>query len=174
MAWITKNSAGMRVAHREVPYLTEDMRRKFETDILPRFPSKQAATLPALHEVQHAYGYIPYQAIEEVATFLEQDAATVLDTATFYEEFFLEPRGKYTVWVCQSLSCELMGQPDLLDAISQKLGIEPGETTDDGRITLMTVECLGSCGTAPVALVNERLHENVTRSNFESLLDELN
>ncbi len=173
MAWITKNSATMEIERRDEPYLTDAMKAKLTADVLPRFPRKQAATLPALHEVQHAYDYIPHQALEEIAAFLELEPSVVMDTATFYEEFFLRPRGKYLIWVCQSLSCEIMGQPTLLEQISAKLDIEPGETTDDGKFTLMTAECLGSCGTAPVALVNEDLHENLTYDNFERVLDSL-
>ena len=109
----------------------------------------------------------------EVAGFLDLSAAEVLDTASFYEEYWLSPKGKYVVWVCQSISCELLGQVDLLNQIKQKLGIDVGETTADGRFTLMTVECLGSCGTAPCALVNEKLYENITTENFENVLDGL-
>lgn len=173
MAWITKNSGTMQIERRDEPYLTAQMKEHLERDVLPRYPTKRAATLPALHEVQHAHGWIPPQAIEEIAEFLGLQASEVLDTATFYEEFFLQPRGKYTVWVCQSISCELMGNVPLLRKIEEKLGIEAGQTTPDGRITLMTVECLGSCGTAPCALVDEKLHENITYENFERVLDEL-
>ncbi|MBI1337080.1 MAG: NADH-quinone oxidoreductase subunit NuoE [Phycisphaera sp.] len=172
MAWITKNSGSATVARRDEPYLTDEMKAKAEREILPRFPTKQAATIPLLHEIQHAYNWIPMQAIEELAAYLELSASQVLDTATFYEEFFLEPRGEYTVWVCRSISCELMGQDKILRAAQDKLGIEPGQTTPDGKFTLMHVECLGSCGTAPCALVGEKLHECLTPESFAKILDE--
>jgi len=173
MAWITKNSAGMQIDRRDEPYLHGELRQRLENDVLTRFPTKQAATLPVLHALQEEHGYLPYQAIEEAADLLELNPSEVLDTATFYEEFWLQPHGKYVVWVCQSISCELMGQKPLVERISEKLGIDVGETTGDGRFTLMNVECLGSCGTAPCALVNETLHENLTAENFERVLDEL-
>jgi len=97
----------------------------------------------------------------------------MLDTASFYEEFWLQPKGKYVIWVCQSVSCEIMRHDRIIDAISDKLGIEPGETTEDGRFTLMHVECIGACGGAPAALVNEKLHENLTPENVGRILDEL-
>ena len=173
MAWIMKNSATMEIDRRNEPYLDDALKKELEKDVLPRFPSKQAATLPSLHAIQEKHGWIPHQAMLELAEFLEVPASEIMDTATFYEEFWLEPKGKYVIWICQSLSCELMGHGSLLQAVSQKLGIEPGQTTDDGKFTLMTVECLGSCGTAPCALVNETLHENMTIANFDSVLDAL-
>lgn len=173
MAWITKNSATMEVERREQPYLTDELKAKLETQVIPRFPRRQAATLPVLHALQHEHRWLPYQAIEEAAEFLGLQASEVLDTATFYEEFWLRPHGKYVIWVCQSISCELLGHGKLLERLQQKLGIEPGQTTDDGKFTLMTVECLGSCGTAPCALINERLHEDLTVENFERLIDAL-
>jgi NADH-quinone oxidoreductase subunit E len=173
MAWITKNSAGMTIERQDTPYLDAALKQKLEAELLPLYPTRQAASLPVLHALQEKIGWLPKQAIEEAGQFLDVPASQMLDTATFYEEYWLEPKGKYVVWVCQSLSCELMGQKPLLEKIKAKLGIEVGETTKDGRITLMSVECLGSCGTAPCALVNEVLHENVTAENFEKVIDGL-
>ena len=173
MAWITKNSGTMQIERRDEPYLTAAIRKDFEQRMLPRYPNKQAATIPLLHAIQDEHNWLPYQAIEEAAEFLDLPASTVLDTATFYEEFFLQPRGKYTIWVCQSVSCEIMGHQKLIDKLSDKLGIAPGETTDDGKYTLMHVECIGACGGAPCALVNHKLHENLTADNVEQILDGL-
>jgi len=173
MAWITKNSATATIDRRDEPYLTDEMKAQLEADVMPRYPTRQAATLPVLHALQEAHGWLQYQSLEEAADFLGIPASVVLDTATFYEEFWLQPKGKYVVWICQSISCEIMGSVSLLDAIQDKLGIEVGETTDDGRITLMGVEFLVSCGTAPCALVNEDLHERLSFDNFASVLDGL-
>ncbi len=173
MAWIVKNSAATQINRRTQPYLDDALKADIEATILPRYPTKRAAVLPVLHEVQHKHNWIPHQAIEETATFLGLAPSEVLDTATFYEDFWLEPKGKYLIMVCQSISCELMGQTQLLEKIQAKLGILPGQTTDDGRFTLMTAECLGSCDTAPCALVNEKLYEGLTVENFERVLDSL-
>jgi len=173
MAWIVKNSGTMEIDRQEEPYLDAEMRKQLDKTYADRFPNRQAMTLPVLHAIQEKHGWIPYQAIEEAGEFLGLAASEVLDTATFYEEFFLQPKGRYTIWVCQSLSCEIMGEGGLVERVKDKLGIEVGETTDDGKFTLMKVECLGSCGTAPCALVNETLHENLTAENFEKILEEL-
>ena len=173
MAWIMKNSAAMTIDRRDEPYLTDQMKAALEADVLPRYPTRQAATLPVLHAVQHEHNYLPYQAVEEAAAFLGVSASEMLDTATFYEEYWLTPKGKYLIMVCQSISCELMNHGQLLEMIQDKLGIGPGETTDDGKFTLMTAECLGSCGTAPCALINETLHENLTAENFDAQIGAL-
>ena len=173
MAWLTKQSGTMQIERRDTPYLTDELKAQLEKDVLPRYPTKQAATLPALHAVQEKYGFVPYQAMEEIAELLGLSASEVLDTATFYEMYWLEPKGKYVIEVCQSLSCELMGHGDILARIGEKLGIEPGQTTEDGKFSCETVECLGSCGTAPCALVNETLHEDLTDATLEEIIEAL-
>jgi NADH-quinone oxidoreductase subunit E len=173
MGWITKNSATQQIDRRDEPYLDPQMRDQLEREILPRYPERKAATLPVLHALQEKHGWLPYQSIEEAADFLGVQASEVLDTATFYEEFWLRPRGRYVIWVCQSISCEIMGEPNLTQRLVEHLGVDPGETTDDGKFTLMKVECLGACGSAPCALVNEELHERLTPDNFVRILSEL-
>ena len=173
MAWIVKNSATAQVELRDEPYLDDELKAELEAQVLPRYPTRQAATLPVLHAIQHKHHWIAHQALMEAAAFLEVSDSEMLDTATFYEEFWLEPKGRYLIMLCRSISCELCGQRPLLDRIREKLGIEPGETTVDGHFTLMEAECLGSCGTAPCALVNETLHESLTSENFERILDGL-
>jgi NADH-quinone oxidoreductase subunit E len=173
MAWIVKNSATMRVDRREQPYLSEALKARLEAEVMPRYPTRMAATLPVLHALQHEHGWLPMQAIEEAAAFLGLRPAEVLDTATFYEEFWLQPKGKYLIMLCQSISCELTGQRDLLRRLQSLLGVEPGQTTPDGKFTLMTAECLGSCGTAPCALINETLYERLTAENLEKTLSSL-
>ncbi len=173
MAWITKNSATMRIDRRAEPYLSGDMRRELSEKIVPRYASTQAALLPALHMIQHAYGWIPPQAMQEIAEFLGGGLkpADVLDTASFYEEYWLKPKGDHLVAVCRSIACEFCGQRAVTDACKAHLGIEVGETTDDGRFTLIEIECLGSCGTAPAMLVDETLMEDVTPEQVPGILD---
>ncbi|MBL0921247.1 MAG: NADH-quinone oxidoreductase subunit NuoE [Phycisphaerales bacterium] len=172
MAWIAKPSSTMRVDRRSEPYLTEAMRSELTSKILPRYATKQGALLPALHMVQHEHGWIPAQAMEEIGAFLGLSAAEVLDCASFYEEYWLKPKGRHVVAVCRSIACEFCGHKQITDAVREKLGIEIGETTDDGKWTLIELECLGSCGTAPVALVDETLHENITAEQVRRLIDE--
>ncbi len=171
MAWIVKPSATAKIERRAEPYVTEAMRREILKTYVPRYETKLACLLPALHLVQHEYGWIPPQAMEELAGVLGLKAADVLDTASFYEEYWLKPRGKHLIQVCRSISCEFCGQQKVTDAIREKLGIEVGETTDDGRFTLVELECLGSCGTAPAVLIDETLHENVAPESAGRLID---
>lgn len=173
MAWITKNSATMEIERRDEPYLTQTMRDDLAKRILPRYETKMAALLPVLHEVQHHAGYLPHQALLEVADFLDLAPAQVLDTASFYEEFFFHPVGKYIIGVCQSISCEACGHQAIVDHLRDKLGIEPHETTSDGLFTLRCMECLGACDTAPCALVNEERRDLLTIGQIDALIDEI-
>lgn len=173
MAWIVKNSAASQIQRRDQPYLDEALKTEIQSHVLPKYPTKQAAVLPVLHAIQHKHNWIPHQAIQETAEFLELPAAEVLDTASFYEDFWLHPKGKYLIMICQSISCELMNHNALLEKIKSKLDIDVGQTTQDNRFTLMTAECLGSCDTAPCALVNEKLFESLTPDNVDRVLDDL-
>lgn len=171
MAWITKDSAGMKIERRDEPYFTPGMKETMTATYLPRYEVRKGALLPALHMVQHEYGWIPAQALHEIAEFLGLPPAEVFDTASFYEEYWLHPKGRHLIAVCRSIACEFCGQPGITDAIKDKLGIEVGETTDDGLFTLIELECIGSCGTAPAVLIDETLHENVAPDNIGALID---
>jgi NADH-quinone oxidoreductase subunit E len=171
MAWITKPSATTRIERRDEPYLTEAMARELRETIIPRYETRLACTLPALHMVQHEYGWIPPQAMMEIAEALELTPADVLDTASFYEEYWLQRRGRHLIGVCRSIACEFCGQRDVTDAVKAKLDIEVGETTDDGRFTLIELECLGACGGAPAILIDETLHEGVRPQQIVELID---
>lgn len=172
MAWLVEDRRREQVARGE-PLLTEELKTELREKYFPRYPTKRAVTLPALHLIQHAYGWIPTQAIAEVAEFLELQPAEVLDTATFYEEYWLKPKGKYLIQVCRSLACEICGSSELTEHLCKKLNIEPGQTTADKKFTLVELECLGSCGTAPAVLINQTLHENLTVAKLDEELDKL-
>ena len=173
MAWITENRRTETVERRPEPYLTDDMKIDLATRYFPRYPTKRAVLLPALHTIQHTYGWIPVQAMEEVGAFLELQPAEVMDTASFYEEYWLRPKGQYLLQVCRSLSCEICGSRQITEHLQRKLELELGETTADGRFTLIELECLGSCGTAPAILVNDVLHEDVTVETVDELIARL-
>ena len=173
MAWIMKNSAGEEIDRRPEPYLSDEDKAHLEKEVIPKYPVRKAASLPVLHEIQHKHGYIPQQAMEEAAQYLQVTTAELNDTATFYDDFFLRPKGKYLIGVCESISCELRGSEGLIAHLEQKLGISEGQTTEDGRFTLRRMQCLGSCGSAPCCLVEEDLHENLTLENADDILDKL-
>lgn len=170
MAWIPKPSATTKIERRDEPYLTQAMQDELRERYLPRYETTLAALLPALHMIQHEYHWIPPQAMEEIASFLNISPSDVMDTATFYEEYALAPRGRHVVGVCRSIACEFCGQPQVTQAIKDALGIDVGETTPDDRVCLVELECLGSCGTAPVALIDEELHEQLTPERAAELV----
>jgi len=172
MAWLVEDRRAALEATGE-PLLTEAIKAHLRDAYFPRYPTKRAVLLPALHHVQHTYGHIPMQALQEIAEFLELAPSEVLDTATFYEEYWLKPKGKYLLQVCRSLSCEICDSGKLTRAIQDTLKIDIGQTTKDGRFTLVELECLGACGTAPVALVNEVLHEELTPAKLMDIIKSL-
>jgi NADH-quinone oxidoreductase subunit E len=173
MAWIVENRRVAVVEKPEKPYLSDELKHELTTKYFPRYPTKQAVLLPALHAVQHAHGWIPQAALLEIAEFLQLSPAEVMDTATFYEEYWLKPKGQYLFQVCRSLACEICGSKKITDHLTQKFGCELGETSSDGRFTLVELECLGSCGTAPAVLVNDVLYEDVTCESIDKLIEEL-
>jgi len=171
MAWITKPSGTMKIERRDQPYLTQGMRDDLSARVLPRYERSMGALLPTLHMIQHEYGWVPHQAMMEVAAFLKIQPADVIDTASFYEEYWLKPKGKHLVQVCRSIACEVCGHEAITEAIKAKLGIDVGETTDDGEFTLIELECLGSCDTAPVMLIDETLYERLTPESAVAALE---
>ncbi|MDG2053472.1 MAG: NADH-quinone oxidoreductase subunit NuoE [Phycisphaerales bacterium] len=173
MTWRAKPSATTKIEKRDIPYLTPQMLESYRKDVLPRYETKMGALMPILHDVQHHYGYIAAQAMVEIALFLEITPGDVLDTASFYEDYHLEPVGKYVVAVCQSIACEVCGHQAIVDYVREKLDIEPHETTDDGKFTLLTMECLGACDTAPCALVNDQRYDNLSITSLEKILESL-
>ncbi len=173
MAWIAEDPRRARLDAGQ-PLLTDDLKQHIADVYFPRYPTKRACLLPALHLVQHEYGHIDPQALREIGEFLEVAPAEVFDTATFYEEYWLRPKGKYLVAICRSLACEIVGSNAIIERLLGKMDLlDVGETTDDGRFTLVALECLGSCGTAPVALVNDVLHEDITADSISDFLDTL-
>jgi len=154
--------------------LTEEMRQAIR-DAMARYPSKQAATLPALHIVQDAQRHVSAEAVREIGGLLELHPAQVHDTLSFYGFFRDEqrPLGQHRVWVCRSLSCMLRGGEELLAELSRRYGIRPGETTADGRITLEFAECLGACEGGPCMLVDEGCYLDLTMEKACEILDRL-
>jgi NADH-quinone oxidoreductase subunit E len=173
MAWNVKPSATTKIPTRDEPYLTEAMKQRFTKEIIPRYERSMGALMPVLTEVQETYGHVPYQAMVEIATLLDIHPGDVLDTVSFYEEYTTEPVGKYVIGVCQSIACEVCGHQAILDHLRRRFDIEPHETTDDGRFTLLAMECLGACEGAPCALLNGDRHDNLTIERIDQLIDAL-
>jgi NADH-quinone oxidoreductase subunit E len=154
--------------------LTDDLRQQILA-YLPRYPSKQAVTLPALHLVHDALRSVPREAIKEIAELLDLSPAQVHDTMTFYQFFREEsaPQGRTRLWVCRSLACALRGGDELLGTICERLQVKPGSTSADGQISVEFAECIGACEGAPAVLINDEARMNVTPDRVDALLDEL-
>lgn len=149
-----------------------DTYRQFE-DVLTRYPTKRAAILPTLWLAQGEFGYLSSEAVEYVAGLLDLSPATVQGVVTFYTMFATKPMGRFHVQVCTNLSCTLVGARTLVGRLEDKLGVKVGGTTEDRTFSLSEVECLGSCGTAPVVQVNEDYHERQTPDSVVRLIDRL-
>ncbi len=139
--------------------------------IFSQYPDKKSATLPLLHLAQSQHGYISNSVINTIADLVDCHPAIVMDCVSFYTMLYTKPQGRHIIQVCQTLSCSLNGADSLVDYVSDKYEIEPGETSADGRFTLMKVECLGSCGTAPVVQINKEYHEGLSSQQFDKLLE---
>jgi len=138
-----------------------------------RYPHPNSALLPALALAQKEHGWLSPEVLEEVAQVMELSPAQVGSVASFYTMFNRRPVGKYLVQVCTNIACSLLGAEHIVEHLKRQLGIGVGETTPDGRFTLMEVECLGSCGTAPVMQVNDTYYENLTAEKVDQILAEL-
>lgn len=144
--------------------------------IIRRYPEgkQKSALLPVLHLAQAEFdGWLSTEVMDYVASLLSIKPIEVYEVATFYSMYNLEPVGKCLIEVCQTGPCWLRGSDEIVNHLESKLGIKVGETTADGMFTLKTVECLGSCGTAPMLQCGSKYHENLTTDKVDALLKEL-
>jgi NADH-quinone oxidoreductase subunit E len=138
-----------------------------------RYPKKEAAMLPVLYLAQREFGHLGPEAIEYVAKLMDQAPARVQGVVSFYTMYNMKPIGRHHIQVCRTLSCALRGAEEVTEYLRKKLGIDCGQTTPDGRFTLSEVECLASCGTAPMMQVNDDYYENLTEEKINQILDAL-
>jgi NADH-quinone oxidoreductase E subunit len=152
------------------PEVVEEMRSH-----LTKYPPdrKRSALIPLLFVIQRERGYIDNPGVNFLAQFLGEEITDVWETATFYSMFNLRPIGRHHIQICKTLSCKIMGEPEITDHICSKLGIHPGETTEDGKFTVSLVECLGSCGTAPMMQIGFDYYENLTKETVDKILNSL-
>ena len=142
-------------------------------DILEKYNQDKDNLIQILNEVQDRFGYIPKKAQEEVADYLKITLAEVYGVITFYSRFTLKPKGKYSVSVCMGTACFVKGSEKLLDRVKEKLKIDIGETTPDGKFSLEETRCLGACGLAPVFTINGEVYGKATVQKVDQVLDEL-
>jgi NADH-quinone oxidoreductase E subunit len=153
---------------------TPEHRARFD-EIVQRYPPdrRRSAVLPALYLAQKQQGYITANAIRHVAEVLGITRADVEDVVSFYTMFYRKPVGRFVLQVCRTLSCALNGAERVTEALTEKLGIAPGQTDADATFTLIEVECLGACDRAPVVMVNDAWHECLQPEDAAKLVDEL-
>ena len=147
---------------------------EFET-MKARFPAgfESSLVLPCLRRIQEDRGFVADSDIDELTAYLGVPRIQIEEVLGYYTQFRRKPIGRWHVQTCRNVSCSMRGAERLIDHLREKLGVAPGETTPDGRFTLSTVECLGSCGTAPVVMVNDAYHENMTREKLDALVASL-
>ncbi len=152
--------------------LSKEIIKKIKTLSL-HFPEKKSALIPALQAIQDEFGWLPDAAIRQLAELLNIAPNKIYGVATFYSMFKLAPVGKYHIQICRNVSCQLMGAKNIIDHLSKKLKIKPGETTKDERYTITLVECLGSCSAAPVMMINDKYYENLNADKVDDILKRL-
>lgn len=145
---------------------------RFEA-ILTRYPDKRAAIMPTLWLAQKEFGHLSNDALTYVAGLLELSPAFVASVASFYTMYYKKPMGRHHVQVCTNLSCDLVGSGQILDCLKERLGIGPGETTADGRFSLDEVECLASCGTAPMMQIDDDYWEDLNVDKVLEIIERL-
>ncbi|MEN9449047.1 MAG: hypothetical protein RJA25_2337 [Bacteroidota bacterium] len=149
---------------------------KIVEEILNQYPTdkSKSALLPLLHLAQAEFdGWLSVPVMDYVASILKIKPIEVYEVATFYSMFHLEPVGKYLIEICQTSSCWMCGSEDVINYLEDKLGVETGDITPDGMFQVRKVECLGSCGTAPMFQIGEKYYENLTFEKIDAILDEL-
>jgi NADH-quinone oxidoreductase subunit E len=146
---------------------------KIVDELVSRYPAKQAACIPVLHLCQKQVGWVSPEVIAYVATRLSMSTSEVQGVVTFYTMYHQHPPGKHTVWVCRTLSCELMGAKTLQEHLERRLGCHAGGTSADGTFSLKKAECLAGCGYGPMVQVDDQFYENLTVEKLDALLDRI-
>ena len=155
------------------PYrLSQDVMGKIDKEAA-KYPSRRAAVKSALRYCQEETGWVSNEVVTAVATNLGLEPIEVYEVATFYDMFYTEPGGRHRIRVCTNVSCMLRGAETIVSHLKEKLGIKFGETSQDGRITLLEAECLGACGGAPMLVCGNQYFENLTTDKLDSVLDQL-
>ena len=158
----------------EVAEFSPEVVAEMETHLTKYPPErKRSALIPLLFVIQRERGYVDNPGVNFLAKFLGLEVTDVWETATFYSMFNLRKIGKHHIQICKTLSCKIMGEPEITEHICHKLGIHAGETTEDGKFTVSLVECLGSCGTAPMMQIGFDYYEDLTPEKCDKILDKL-
>lgn len=138
--------------------------------LMEKYPSKESSLIPLLQACQEKYGYLPRQAMEIIAEYLNMPVSKVYGVSTFYAQFRFEPLGKHMVKVCHGTACHVKGADKINETIETELGIKSGETSEDGMFTLERVACLGCCSLAPVIMIDDTAHGNLDRNIVKKVI----
>lgn len=140
-------------------------------EVIKKHKGEPGALMPVLQEAQGIFGYVPMDVQEIIADGLETTLSEVYGVATFYSQFSLKPRGKYVIGVCMGTACYVKGAQQVLDKLSQELGVPVGDTTQDHRFTLEATRCLGACGLAPVMMINDKVYGRLTPEDIPGIIE---
>jgi len=147
--------------------------KKYIQEEMARYETKESAIIPALYKAQEEYGFISPPVIDELSKLMNIPTSRIDEVATFYTMINKKPVGKHHIQVCTNIVCACVGGRETMDYICEKLDVKPGEVTKDGKFTVSPVECLGSCGTGPMAQINDDYHEDLTHEKIDRLLERL-
>lgn len=139
-------------------------------EVLAGLKGQQGAVMPALHQAQEIYGYLPREVQMRIATALGVSLEEVFGVSTFYSQFALSPKGKYHISVCLGTACYVKGSDKVLDRLVEKLGIQPEECSEDGKFSLTACRCIGACGLAPVLTVNDEVYGRLVPEDVDKIL----
>ena len=152
--------------------MEEKLRQEMQ-DIMKKYTEAKDNLIPILNEVQMKYGYIPPIAQKEISEYLKMPMAEIYGVITFYSRFTLKPKGKYAISVCLGTACFVKGSEKIMERLKQRLKIEEGETTPDGKFSIDATRCVGACGIAPVFTVNGEVYGRATVKQLDEVLDGL-
>ena len=153
-----------------VPFNGTEEQKKELMAVIEEHKGQEGATIPVLHKAQEIYGYLPIEVQTMIAEGLGVPLAEVYGIVTFYTQFSLSPKGKYHIGVCLGTACYVKGSGDILEKIKERLGIDVGECTEDGKFSIEATRCIGACGLAPVLTVNEEVYGRLTVDDVDDIL----
>ena len=138
--------------------------------VIAQYKEQEGALMPILHRAQEIYGYLPLDVQNYIAEELGIPLTDIYGVATFYSQFTLKPKGKYTIGICMGTACYVKGAQKVLDKLQEVLNIGVGDTTDDGKFTLDATRCLGACGLAPVMMINDQVYGRLSPDDIECII----
>jgi len=139
-------------------------------EVIAKYKGTEGALIPTLHEAQAIYGYLPYEVQKKISDGLDIPMAEIYGVVTFYTQFSIYPKGKFNVAVCLGTACYVKGSGDIIEKFKERLGIDVGQCTDDGKFSLEATRCIGACGLAPVLTVNDDVYGKITADDVDDIL----